>query len=731
LINGFLILEGPMSLVQSCATWFQRQLRWSNSSQSWQERLGAVLLLTGAYAVWWLGNSLTLLQQLLLWSLVLLVAAILLRRGWLKLFGPVLFYDMVRAARRNRYFALRTSYALFLLFVLWMSFLGARRHYPILDHREASRLAQNFFNTFVIVQFFAVALLTPAYVAGSIAEEKDRKTLEFLLATDLRNREIVLSKLVSRLANLTLFLLVGLPILSLVQFLGGVDPELMLAVFAITALTMLGLAGLSILNSVHFQKPRDAIALTYLGGIAYLLLSTLAHFTLGGSTSPVWGLSWLVETLGGEPLTVGMLADAFSSGNLAVMWTEVSRAIDMGTIRQVLPVVLRQYAIFHGIFATVTIVWAVLRLRAVALKQTYGKTDRGSPALLLLGRPRVANLPMVWKEVFVEGNIRLRWLGWIIVIILVGLSFYWPARLLWDYWFGGYQVWFPGEARSEWLMREMNAFVRITGTGVACLLLLAVAVRAASSVSGERDRQTLDLLLATPLETSSILAGKWLGSILSVRLACLWLLAIWGLGILTRGLFIPAALLLPIAILVYASFVATLGLWFSVVCKTTLRATVATFLTLFGLTAGPWLPWMLCGLMMRPGGGVELLLKLQAGLTPPIALGVLAFCERDISALYGSREFTELASFSVLGLFVWGGATVVLWGALNARFRHLTRHGQDAPESIPQAPLVQPVRSRRKPMGTVLLEESWKEEPEEPPAEEQPPDDFLKPWRPR
>ena len=35
-----------------------------------------------------------------------------------------------------------------------------------------------------------------------IAEEKDRGTLEFLLATDLRNSEIVLSKFVARLGNL-------------------------------------------------------------------------------------------------------------------------------------------------------------------------------------------------------------------------------------------------------------------------------------------------------------------------------------------------------------------------------------------------------------------------------------------------------------------------------------------------------------------------------------------------
>ena len=107
-----------------------------------------------------------------------------------------------------------------------------------------------------------VTLLTPAYVAGAIAADKEKRTLEFLFATDLRNREIVLSKLGARLANLVLFLLAGLPILSFVQFLGGVDPNLVLAGFAATGMTMLGLAAVSILFSVICRRPRDAIAMT-------------------------------------------------------------------------------------------------------------------------------------------------------------------------------------------------------------------------------------------------------------------------------------------------------------------------------------------------------------------------------------------------------------------------------------------------------------------------------------
>src|SRR5438105_13980589 len=96
-----------------------------------------------------------------------------------------------------------------------------------------------------------VALVAPGYTAGAIAEEKDRRTLEAVLATDLRNREIVLSKLVVRLANLTLMLLTGLPIWALLQFLGGIDPDLVLAGFLATGVTMASLASLSILNSVY------------------------------------------------------------------------------------------------------------------------------------------------------------------------------------------------------------------------------------------------------------------------------------------------------------------------------------------------------------------------------------------------------------------------------------------------------------------------------------------------
>jgi hypothetical protein len=184
---------------------------------------------------------------------LVIALAVLARRGWLKLFGPVLFYEGLRASRRGRFFLLRCLYAIgLLLLLLWVhsiwsmeqQFSATTGEQP---YKQQAKLAQEFFFAFAVVQFVAVVLLTPAYVAGGIAEEKEKRTLEFLLATDLRGREIVFGKLLARLGNLGLFVMTGLPVLSLMQFFGGIDPGMLLSSFAVTALTACSLAGLGIL----------------------------------------------------------------------------------------------------------------------------------------------------------------------------------------------------------------------------------------------------------------------------------------------------------------------------------------------------------------------------------------------------------------------------------------------------------------------------------------------------
>ena len=96
-----------------------------------------------------------------------------------------------------------------------------------------------------------------------------------MLATDLCNREIVLSKLASRLGNICLLVLTGLPILSLTEFLGGVDPDLVLVGFAATGMTMLGVASISILCSVYARKSAVAVLSSYMFIASYVAGSSL------------------------------------------------------------------------------------------------------------------------------------------------------------------------------------------------------------------------------------------------------------------------------------------------------------------------------------------------------------------------------------------------------------------------------------------------------------------------
>ena len=71
-------------------------------------------------------------------------------------------------------------------------------------------------------------ILTPALVAGAIADEKRRKTLHYLLASQLTGPEIVLGKLLVRMLYVGVLLGVSFPVMSLLVLLGGIDPMLVL-----------------------------------------------------------------------------------------------------------------------------------------------------------------------------------------------------------------------------------------------------------------------------------------------------------------------------------------------------------------------------------------------------------------------------------------------------------------------------------------------------------------------
>lgn len=644
--------------------------------RAWLEPVAPLLLLLGACLLWWLGAAnVAPALQLVLWGCWLAALVVLNQLGYLPLFGPVFFYDLVRTARRKRYLLMRSLYAFFLLaMLLWVYNLVALSG---LDARaQAARLAEHFFETLMLVQLGAVLLLMPAYMGGAVAEEKERRTLEFILATDLRNREIILSKLGSRLANLALFLLTGLPILSFLQFLGGIDPNLVLMGFAVTGLTMLGSGSVTLLCSVLMRRARDAIGATYLFHLAYFFAAAI-FWTIGATIG--WR-GWLSKWFDAPLLDwvadgFAWVTDVLNAGSPLALSIRVAQSAAAGTLAETLPGLLRDYATFHLALAVLCLTWATWRLRTVGLQQTVARTIQPRRA------PRhsrsIGEQPMLWKEML-ENARPLGWGAWLGLMTIAAFTL-------------GIGMWIWAEhvlrsTRHSPLPEVMNVWARVTGGAVVFLTLLRTAVRASSSISGERDQQTFDALITTQLDSSAILGAKLLGSVLSVRLGFFWLAAILLLACITGGVH-PVALLLTLAgWIVYAFCFAAIGLYFSMRCANSTRAAVSTVMTSVGLALGHWLLWMCIGPLFAvtrvSSSLTELILKVELAMSPPIVLIAFMFRAQDLQGSGG--EFAKFVTYGFVGMLVWGITAIAFWHtSLSPRFRTLMRRTDCRPEGAP------------------------------------------------
>src|SRR5947209_10999577 len=217
--------------------------------RKWPHRVAVGVWLAVGIGLWLATDRFDRPAQVITGGLWAVGLGLLLRQFLRSLPGPVLAYDALRVGRQSRRIWFRLAYALFLailftwLYSSWVVFMPGARGQRV-DPKVMARLADSFFQTYMVVQFIAVCVLTPPSVAGAIADEKERRTLEFLLATDLRDREILFGKLASRVGSLLLFLLAGLPILGLLQFFGGIDPDLVIAGYTALFATVLSLAAL-------------------------------------------------------------------------------------------------------------------------------------------------------------------------------------------------------------------------------------------------------------------------------------------------------------------------------------------------------------------------------------------------------------------------------------------------------------------------------------------------------
>ena len=206
--------------------------------------------------------------------------------------------------------------------------------------------------------------------------------------------------------------------------------------------------------------------------------------------------------------------------------------------------------------------------------------------------------------------------------------------------------------------------------------LLLLAVRAATSLSEERIRGSLDVLMSTPMSTASILAGKWWGSFRLVPYLIVFPVLIGAAWCFQSGMW-GSLILFVMLFLGYGAAVTSVGLVVSiwVVRQSRVLALVV------GLYVAACIFWIVVGATMFPRAGNAVAL---VGIGSPLGGPVFSTL-----ALMG-EQFRGPASLKD-EIFPWlFGWNVFYWLLAMILFKVSCRTFDDRLGRVPDFSLVDP-----------------------------------------
>lgn len=435
--------------------------------------------------------------------------------------GPVFAYEWLMTSRRWQLYAGRSLFVAILLVALagicWRD-VASQPLPPTLQ--GLARLGETFFYVLVGTQLALILVAAPAYTAGAICQEKACGVLVHLLVTDLSAAEIVLGKLAARLVPVLGLVLGSLPVLFVAMLLGGIDPEALLGAFLVTlAVAVLGCV-LALTLSVWATRTHEVLLAVYLIWTLLLLVAPIWD-----ALSTLWGIcavpTWVANT---NPF---QMAFAFYHSPGTTSWSD--------------------YGTFLGgafLVSALLLLVAVLCLRRVTVHQLSRpargrrpRRDPGRPRKRWLPSPSLDGNPILWREWHRKQPSRWIRAVWICYVVLA--TFFSLVAILW---------WRRGIGFAS----LVNALQVASG-------LLLVSVSSVTALSEERSRGSLDVLLATPLSTPTLVWGKWWGAYRKVPLLAVLptLLAV----VITRpGILWFGSVLVLGLILAYGAAITSLGL---------------------------------------------------------------------------------------------------------------------------------------------------------------------------
>ena len=585
--------------------------------------------------------------------------------------GQIFRVEMVSAARSTRYYVLRVIYAALILFVLWAVYINtsapAWGNAPGqgLSISELAQAAAIFFYSFSMLQIIGLLAVAPAMAVGTIATERERRTIEYLFATDLSNLEIILGKTFAKLLVVAKFALVSMPILFLFRLMGGIPADLLAASFLIAGSTALFVTSLSVCISVWSKRSRDASIRVYLVLAALLFLPPVLMGALGWTLG---GAQWWTEYV--MPV-LGFMVDL---NPVAVLGRSMGGVWGLGAgfhFDPVLKMVGWHAAISVGLVALATAAVRRVHLRELG-RGSPTKTRRFRLPSLPHWRPKIGDSPVLWKEAFAAtAKTRLGIVGGLAVFAIAVTAL-------------GFVIYVYFETLDN--VRRGSTFgnripyygflIPFTGfIGVGMLIL--VAARASGLITVEKERDCWTSLISTPLTAGEIIRGKTLGNLYSARWGFALLAFGWLLGITFNFNFLFIAIAMGLAFLLCAWFVTNFGLLYSMKSKTSLRSMGFTLGVCFFIGGGYLL--CCCPVMAATGNPDEGFMLGFAPCMPYLMMfPLIAFSEGMVS-----REMNVAGPAYVIGMIGYLIACAVLASYLTNEFDTLAGRTGSVPDGRP------------------------------------------------
>jgi hypothetical protein len=515
---------------------------------------------------------------------------------------PLLAKELIEQAARRRTYIVRALYATLLFcltYVLFYDTLGV----GLGSRATIMGIGRKVFVTVVGLQFAGIYLLMPALTCSVITQEKERASLALLFLTRLGPWTILFEKLLSRLVPMLGFVLVSLPLLAYAYTLGGISPEQIWIATWLLLLAGFQLACIALCCSAYFRTTAGAFVWSYFLTVLLSLgpgLLIISLFLVGrphGSTE--FERAMMATGLFEHeiqfifPFCPGFqfLAGTEPGAKLASVsaWIAVPlRSLPTLFCAALALVLARVFLVRRAFLAPRNLLLNLLRwFDRLFARLNENRLTKGIVVYRDAG-DLPGDEPVAWRETARRSISRGRY----IVRLLLAIEL--PVVVIVSL--------IAAAVDDEWKQESTSTLCQ----AVWFAAVLLVAMQAASLVPGERSRQTLEVLCATPLAGLEIVLQKYSAVRRLIRM--LWVpfltVFIYGVAISRPGYalievaglnfainpnaaFYLVRSLLSVAI--YLPLVAWLSLWIGLKVRTQGRAVIAALMLLVAWWFAPLL----------------------------------------------------------------------------------------------------------------------------------------------